>query len=302
MAEPSYTFKDYHESRDANFSLQPGLKVKTTVFEGDYKTLEGYAEKLIVGKKASASSSSDMSGLDKDYFVANLQLVRTGGKRGRMAVTLSLWQDVEVWGLEMTEIQKPIKTWHADKEGEEKPDLNLLSNWESQAGKQGLESDYNAYKYKGESLTGATLTLAQMIREEGISHYVVYTPIITCTVRCNEVPEGIGKDIGKIGAPTSSEDNSPLSKLTPLAKQWLKTADRIQGAIDGTYTRIQQWTGADKWNPNLYGDGGGSSGDSGGNSGGDGGGSSGDSGGSGDGGGNSGGGLDIPDLPDTPNL
>ena len=87
MAEPSYTFKDYHESRDANFSLQPGLKVKTTVFEGDYETLEGYAEKLIVGKKASASSSSDMSGLDKDYFVANLQLVRTGGKRGRMAVT-----------------------------------------------------------------------------------------------------------------------------------------------------------------------------------------------------------------------
>ena len=253
MSEES--FKGYHQSREAGASLQPGLRLKTTVFEGDYEELSTYAKALIVGRKANSTSSSSMTGLDSEYYVAGLQLSRTHGKRGRMAVQLAQQQGTEVWGLEMAELQKPIKTWKADAEGDQKPDLNLLSNWEMQASDASRKADYQAYRVNGEDLTGNTLILAKMIREEGIDHYVVYSPVLTCTTRLNALPDDIGKGIGAIATPTSSEDNSAMGTLTNLAKSWLKTTDRIQGAIDGTYTRVQQWTGADKWNANLYGSG-----------------------------------------------
>ena len=299
-------WKTSHETPQEGLTKQPGLVVRRKTWVGDYTALEGFTKELNVGRKPEGGSSAGISDLPEG-FVASVELARLNGKRGSLTLALAKHEDIDVWGLEMTELQKPIKTWKRNAPDSEKPDLTLLANWEGQAGNQAFEQDYNNYRYRGEALTGNTLTLAKMIREEGIEAYVAYTPIITCTSRLNELPGDIGEDIGKIGNPTAP-DGTDISKLVATAKEWLKTADRIEGALDGTYTRVEQWTGADKWNPNLYetatgsgtsnSNGGSSSSGSGGGSGESGGGSE----GGGDSGGSGGGGLDIPDLPPTPDI
>lgn len=248
MAETDW--KTSHQTPQEGLAKQPGLVVHRKTWVGDYEKLKTYAESLHVGRELKGSSSANISDVPEG-FVASVELTRLNGDRGALTLSATLYESIDVWGLEMTELQKPIKTWKRNAPDGEKPDLTLLSNWEGQAGNQAFEKDYNAYKYRGQALSGNTLELAKMIREEGIEAYVVYTPIITCTSRLNGLPGDIGESIGKIGAPTAA-DGTDISKLTAAAKEWLKTADRIEGALDGTYTRVQQWTGADKWNPNLY--------------------------------------------------
>ena len=239
-----------HPIASGSLTKQPGIQIKTLVWDGPYEELEGFVESCIVGRKVPALTGSSPEGWPSGGIVSAAEVVRLKGLRGRMSLTYTTLETCEVWGLEMMEIQKPIKTWMAGAEASQKPDLNLLANWESQANNPALQAEYNAYKYNGTALTGNTLKLANMIREEGIEHYVVYTPVITCTTRLNEIPEDIGADNGKIITPTS--DDAVITGLTGTATAWLKTGDRLTGAIDGTYTRVQQWTGADKWNTNLY--------------------------------------------------
>lgn len=241
-----------HPIASGSLTKQPGIQIKTLVWDGPYETLEKLVESCIVGRKVPALTGSTPEEWPPDGIVSAAEVVRLKGLRGRMSLTYTTLETCEVWGLEMMEIQKPIKTWMAGAEASKKPDLNLLANWEAQANNPALQAEYNAYKYNGAALEGNTLELAKMIREEGIEHYVVYTPVITCTTRLNEIPSGIGADNGKITTPTSGDENADISGLIGTATAWLKTGDRLTGAIDGTYTRVQQWTGADKWNTNLY--------------------------------------------------
>lgn len=88
-----------------------------------------------------------------------------------------------------------------------------------------------------------------------MEYFSVYTPVLTRTSVVTDLSKISLGGVGKIGKPTSSGSaagNLDLSTLTGLAKDWLKTADRLQGAIDGTFQRVEQWTGADKWDPDLY--------------------------------------------------
>ena len=235
-----------HQECNRSLSKQPGITSRSVAFVGDYDELAATAASWQVGI-TTAANNTGFVGFPAGY-VSAVELQALKGGRGRLIISTAQQDDVAVWGLEMAEIQKPIRTWKANAENEaDRPDLALLANWESQAGKQGLESEYNAYRYNGTDLSGNTKTLAQMIREEGIDHYAVYTPIITLTTRHNGLPSGVGSNIGKIESPTGAPEG-----LTSIATEWLKTADRIQGSIDGVYTRIQQWTGADVWNKNLY--------------------------------------------------
>lgn len=254
MADTQTTIKT-HRIPSGGITKQPGIQIHTILYEGDYQELEKIAKDCVVGRKVPSFTGSTPDEWPTSEspinIVAAAELSRLKGCRGRLSLTYTTLETCEVWGLEMVEIQKPIKTWMADASDGEKPDLNLLANWEAQATNQALQTEYNAYKYNGQELTGNTLTLAKMIREDGVEYYVIYTPIITLTERLNEIPNDIGAATGQIGAPTSGE-GVDISKLTGRATQWLKTADRLTGALDGTYTRVQQWTGADVWNPNLY--------------------------------------------------
>lgn len=240
------TTLETHQECNRSLSKQPGITSRSVAFVGDYEELSQKAAAWQVGI-TTAANNTGFVGFPAGY-VSAVELQALKGGRGRLIISTAQQDDVAVWGLEMAEIQKPIRTWKANEEKEaDRPDLALLANWESQAGKQGLESEYNAYKYNGTGLSGNTLILAKMIREEGIDHYAVYTPIITLTTRHNGLPSDVGSNIGKIETPKDAPE-----ALSAIATEWLKTADRIQGSIDGVYTRTQQWTGADKWNTNLY--------------------------------------------------
>lgn len=260
-----------HNDTPRSLTKQPGITMRSNSWVGDYATLEAKAAAWEVGVTSIQTVGSSMENFPAGY-VASVELQPLKGGRGRLIVTCAQQSDTPVWGLEMTEIQKPIRNWHATEAEGTKPDTALLAGWENQKGIKDLAKEYDAYRYNGQALTGETLTLAKMIREEGIEYYVVFTPIITCVTRHNGVPQDVGKNIGKIETPADAPAN-----LSSAASAWLKTADRLQGSIDGVYTRTQQWTGADKWNTNLYENAESSSSGSGGSSSGSGGSSSGGS-------------------------
>ena len=249
-----------HLDTPRGLSKQPGLTLTTRTWVGDYDALEAYAANLTVGRKVSGTSTSGVTDVP-DGFLASAELAALNGKRGRLSLTIAKHQDnVEVWGLEPAEIQKPIRTWKAN-DPDDPPDLSALARWERLKDLEGGWEAYLAFQTdagpatSSNTLEGNTLTLAQMILK-GIEGYLVYTPVVTCVTRLNEIPDDIGAALGMVGAPTSNDPNmdGAVEKLAKLAKKWLKTADRIQGTLDGTYTRTQQWTGADDWDANLYAD------------------------------------------------
>jgi hypothetical protein len=221
--------------------LQPGLKTETHTIIDTYDNLVNSFGNRTVGASFT-DTSYNIAGC-----LASIQISRLNGGQGCATITVTNAISSQVWGLQMREIQKPIKTWKAD-EKSDPPNLTQIQNWEKQKDLGNLNA-YGDYKYDGKTkMTGNTLLLAQMIRK-GIQYYSLYTPIITCTERFpqSELSSHLPtlKDIGKIGTPSGH----PFKDLT---HQFLKTSDTLQGALDGTYTRTQSWAGAEAWDTNLY--------------------------------------------------
>ena len=261
MAEETVEMKAT-EQVNASIVKQPGLRIVTKTLRGDWETLSKAATAQKVGTNVGSSSSSSV-GLDLEGKVSSVQCVRVPGGLADYTVSTSEYEEVVTLELDFMEVQKPIRSWHQDLEGDKKPDLVKLRAWERLGESTETQADYDAYRTgpasesSSETLSGATLILAKMIREDGIESYAVYTPVLTKTSRLADLSkvEKLGNDIGKIGKPEATETvgEIQLASLTAIAKQWLKTADRLQGALDGTFTRTETWTGADKWNTNLYG-------------------------------------------------
>lgn len=254
------TITDIYEQPQVSMCKQPGLSVSTKVYRGDYKQLQSAAIAQLVGCPPKGGSSlPDFSDLEGNISV--VQLVRTKGEMADLTVSAINREEVEIWNLDYMEIQKNIRSWHADQEGEKKPDLSQLSAWESLKDNIATRAYYDKYYYQVPTgsgsppeLTGATKTLAQMIREEGIESFSVYTPVITKISMLVKEPESLGS-IGKTERPSSSGTvigSLTVATLAELADSWLKTVDRLQSSLDGSLQRTEQWVGADKWNENLY--------------------------------------------------
>ncbi len=252
---PSKLDKIY-EQPQISITKQPGLKVTTTIARGDWDSMKNYAENTKIGFGGNSSTYPDTTGNGK---VSSVQVVRTPGGMADYTVSVTERETVAVWNVDFMEIQKPIRTWHADKTGSDKPDLAKLRAWERLGESENGWSEYEKYVYDtntGATLTVPTLTLAKMIREEGVETYSIYTPVLTRVTQLTAVPTDIGGDTGKIVTPTASTDDiiggDQIATLTKLASEWLKTGDTLQGAMDGTFQRTETWIGADKWNENLY--------------------------------------------------
>ncbi|MEG2613755.1 MAG: hypothetical protein RR996_01810 [Alistipes sp.] len=238
-----------YEQITRSLTKQPGVEIETFSYSDAYETLLSAARAYKVGRKI----RYPLGNIPTDAYVLSVNLQRSSGLRGVLTVSMSRQEPtMEVIGMDYMEVQKNIKTWHQNSASATKPDLSKIAQWEDQKTYKN-ENAYNNYLYDGtRKLTGESLMLAQMIREDGIEYYSTYTPMITSTARLNTIPTDIGANIGKINTPTSSDPDNNLTDIVKCAAQWLKTGDRIAGALDGTYTRIQTWTGADQWNANLY--------------------------------------------------
>ena len=238
---------------NTTIAKQPGLTVRTSYVRGGWTQLKAYAESVKVGLPPPVDTA--WTGDFGTGNVTTLNLQRDAGDLATLAISVAEKDDTETWLLEWQEISKDIRTW-TPKTGE-KPDREALRLWEALASSD--PTSYNDYTYNaqdGTKLTGNTLLLAQMIREEGIESYLVFTPTITKISTLTSLTNFTSK-VGKIDTPTSASKDSvvgsiDVSKFTALATQWLKTADRIQTALDGTIQRTEVWTGADVWNSNLY--------------------------------------------------
>ena len=238
---------------NTTIAKQPGLTVRTSYVRGGWTQLKAYAESVKVGLPPPVDTA--WTGDFGTGNVTTLNLQRDAGDIATLAISVADKDDTETWLLEWQEISKDIRTW-TPKTGE-KPDREALRLWEALASSD--PTSYNDYTYNaqdGTKLTGNTLLLAQMIREEGIESYLVFTPTITKISTLTSLTNFTSK-VGKIDTPTSASSDSvvgsiDVGKFTALATQWLKTADRIQTALDGTIQRTEVWTGADVWNSNLY--------------------------------------------------
>ncbi len=248
------------ETFTQTIAKQNDLMTATVVYQGDWDKIKATIENLKVGttgKQNSSAGGNAIDGFNKDNdFIAGAVATRRQGGLGTLQVTFSRRDQIETWNLDYLEIQKPILNWHADqKDG---PDLQQLRKWQRLESVDGAWEAYSNFLTEvgdeGSKLTGDTLKLAEKILK-GVDYFSVYTPVLTRTSVVTDLESLTLGGVGKIGEPSGSDTaagNVDLSKLTDLAKEWLKTADRLQGAVDGTFQRVEQWTGADKWDEDLY--------------------------------------------------
>lgn len=80
--------------------------------------------------------------------------------------------------------------------------------------------------------------------QRGIESYLVAAPVTRKTTRSYAKPT-----VGGIGTRTTSQ---PVT-ASPSGYQWLKTGDRaVRQGPNGKWERVQEWTGADAWDSDLY--------------------------------------------------
>lgn len=299
MADPIKPNLELTEQPAKSLAKQPGLKTATLVLRGPWEEIEELADQCRVGFAAPTRVEGAVG------RVAAATATRQSGGYGTLELATTQREETETWNLDFLEIQKPIRNWKADAENpDDRPNMTDLAAWERLKTLDGAWEAYSGFYKSTEmssstQLSGNTLKLARKIFR-GIEAFSLYTPVLTRVSVVNDLSalEGLGKDIGTVCAPTGGDDivgSLDLNTLTSMAKQWLKTADRLQGALDGSFQRVEVWTGADMWDGDLY-PGGTNPGD------GD------DPGGGEDGGGDESGGGDDGDLgddfelPETPDL
>jgi hypothetical protein len=260
---PKIDFEPKEQS--AAIIKKPGMKVTTKVYRGAWDELKEDVDKQVVGREL--VSNSGMSYITHGGTVSQAVCQRVTGGLADLTLTTVERESIVLWNLDFMEVQKPIRAWHADEtEITKKPDLAKLSAWETFKEQTATRTYYDSYYWKDPSgVTGsgtedcelkeATLKLAKMIREEGIETFSVFTPVITKVTYLESVPDDLGANIGKVGAPSGSDEtfgSVDIAKLTALAVSWLKNTDRLQCALDGSLVRTEVWIGAKVWNENLY--------------------------------------------------
>ena len=236
-----------------SISKQLGLSVTTHHVRGGYDTLEEYVKRVNVGLPPPLDTGWTEFGTGN---TTSCHLQREAGDIGTLAISVAEKSNTETWLLEWVEYQKDIRTWPGT-DPHDKPNLKQLHAWEALASTN--ETAYNDYIYNVEenlTLSGSTLELAKMIHEEGIESYMIFTPSITRVSTLVDLTD-FSSNVGKIETPTATNADSVVgqvnvAKLTATASQWLKTADRIQTALDGSVQRVETWLGADIWNSKLY--------------------------------------------------
>ena len=234
----------------------------TETWQGTYSDCKAKQKNYLPGRQASCPDINDVwpsgVGVQPTVYCAAARCRRTPGGLGVCTIVYQALFNASVAGLDLAEVSKPIKTWKANAANvNERPDLGQIEQWEKQ--KEDNYEAYAAYKYDGMNpMTGNTKKLAEMIFA-GIESYSEYLPVITVTMSYYIFPQGapdVGSQLGKKVTPTIPSSYTPVngnSDLpTKLKPAWVATADRASTNNDGSVTRVQQWTGFDSVNENLY--------------------------------------------------
>lgn len=161
------------------------------------------------------------------------------GSGGSGTDTLSCTFEIEMAQLEKPLLAHPSFSGYADVVGKwmnSPPEIKNANKFVS-----GVDANGAAIV---EAVTGEALTKVLPKLRKGVESYLMFVPVVTKTTVSESMPS-VGENIGKRGAP----------RLTPAGTwEWLKTGDKAMQRQDGAWERIEQWTAADEWDHDLYGE------------------------------------------------
>lgn len=186
-----------------------------------------------------------------DMVVDSAELTPGKGSTGKLVVTLvpaggggegAAWPDViRSWvEVEMAQIERPLLT-HSELNKRESTSGDNLARWRA-GGDERLKRAWKYLDDEGEEqeLNEEEQKWARKILK-GVESYLVFAPVVTRTTHYRAQPE--------VGVPGGIE-TPPLS-VAGFA--FLKTGDGARENQDGTWERVEAWTGADEWDADLYG-------------------------------------------------
>lgn len=251
-----------HASVPLHCVILPDKEIWSVTLEGSFANLKTEAASWITGNAPPQDSAYVKTALCTDVqegaVVTQSQLNRREGAVGELVIAYAYIRKVELWSCDMAEISKDIKTWLTSIKGgyteqTAAPILAQIAQWEAykDAGDY-IKWQSFVYDKEGDVLTGDALTLALKIMK-GVSCYSIYAPVLTRTTLWNAPPPL--ENSGCIETPATRTGWSILGGKTVDIDpnvQWLKTGARSNPNGDGTYTLVEQWTGADEIDGDLY--------------------------------------------------
>lgn len=243
-------------------TILPDKEVWSVQLEGTYDDLKAYAASWVTGEPPPSGDSyveaAQCTDVMAEAVVVQSQLVRKEGLLAELNIAYAYIRKVELWSCDMAEISKDIRTWLSSDAGGYTPQtaaplLAQIAQWEAFKD----DGDYIkwqnfVYDEEGHVLTGDALKVAMKIMK-GVSCYSIYAPVLTRTTMWNEPPPL--ENAGCIDTPSTRSGWEILGEKTvdiDAGVMWLKTGCRSNPNGDGTYTLIEQWTGADEIDGDLY--------------------------------------------------
>ena len=237
-------------------------EVWSEVLEGTFDECCAAAVNYKVGTPYTAPEGSGIGEIWSDYqsppLNTALSVSRKEGGLGELSHSYTALLKREMWTLDMAEVGKDIRTWLALQMGDAAaaPELAKIANWQAFKDAGDYERWQNfEYDDSGNVLTGDTLVLAQKMMK-GVDSYTIYAPVLTRTTLWASMPTDAGV-VGVIDTPSVRDGweiigANSLAAWTGLATAWLRTASRSSPNNDGTYSLVEQWTGADEIDGDLY--------------------------------------------------
>ncbi len=248
--------------KELTLGITVNRKVET--WQGPYDKLCDHAREINLFENVNdpdlPAGSADTEAGGYGYpFVSDVKLVRENGNVGRMAITITQNRQAAIIAIDFTEVQRPIRTWRADKEGDA-PDLAKIREWESW--QETSWTDYAMFK----GLSGNTKTLAEMIFK-GIENYSVYAPVVNITLVTRTAPQlaiyPVGAASGVPEVPYGWKDIHGMSindilnnlKMPGTTKDyiWVRASSRATPNADGTYQWVLQYQACDAVEEALFG-------------------------------------------------
>lgn len=184
-----------------------------------------------------------------DGFVVDTAVLapRRGGL-GRLTINLTTYNWFnsilaetalrETWEIDMAQIERPLLTHpKLTQPGDNYKGVHLGRWWNAP------DRDDVFFTY-ADGAGEATLTEDEqtwaMKMLSGVESYLQFAPVVTRTAVYD----------GRPAATKAGFIETPGTKVDGF--EYLKTGDRVTQNEDKTWTRVQQWTGADKWDADIY--------------------------------------------------
>lgn len=239
-----------------------------TLYKGDVSVRETYDSQrivcddarhvtyILVGRYGDLKSIQPSKGDKYDGLdVISSELSRDRGDMGRLSIqchgkkrettvgTTAEPNEV-VYEVDCAVVEKPLRA-----KPEYSPYGAVITLWEAAPADLRSQKKYVDEEGETRDLDGRAAEYAALVLA-GVESYVVFAPVVRITSTYERRPDGIGKNMCKRGKP-------PASAIAGVSGtwEWLKNGDtRTYNAADDTWTRVETWQAADKWNDTLYGE------------------------------------------------